>query len=933
MSDQYLDNLLDPTLEWIGGTEKLAAAYAKKLGTTGTPVAVNGSAPSGAGQVLVTTSTTAATWQTLPSYGDASGPGSSANNEVAAFSGTGGKTLKNTGILYTNLIVEGDSRLTNARTPTAHHASHENGGADEISVSGLSGVLADPQIPNTHHTYHENGGSDEISVSGLSGVLADPQVANKLNTSGSPVVISSTAPTAGQVLTASSATAASWETPAGGGGGGSGTITGPGTTLTGAIPTWGGTDGTTLVDSGVLVSQLVQTTDGRLSNARTPLQHSSDHKHGGTDEVGTASPGPNAILKATSSGTIASGWIPYGTSSTTVCVGNDSRLTNDRVASGIRTASGVVVTSAAAAPSAGQVLTALNATSASWQTPSGGGGSTSGAAVVTTDSYEVPGATLADVPNVSIPLSASTAYGIGGILSLTQTTATGVVGVALKYTGTVNSFLVKSDLNNSVTAESTQMTNASGGTALVDSSARNTGGPFATTLEGIISTATSGNLQLMVQRSAGTTTLNQGSGFWVRPLASLTGVATGGGGSGGGGGGGGGGGASGPMKIGTNFWFISGQSGWWTGEQPMINGVNWTTAYGSPSGAGSLASTNIWNPTWSNELTPYSALRFMDWQATNGTPIVTWASRRTATDNNYESWGEGTFNQTPAGNNRPLALEWLIDACNRFDKDLWLNFPVKANDDYFAQAASMVLAKLKPTLKVYLEFSNENWNGAFPAFNYSIAQGAAMPSNFTSLFGDQWRRAQGWCVWRSIKIWEAFENAFGGDFATRCKRVYAYSGDYNIGTSAMSIIFNNATYNPNDHKPDCIAIAPYFGGELNGATATQSQMRASINDTLNTRFSEPLADCATYDADLVCYEAGQSIYSNNSATIQGASWWFDEYTYYLDQLAAKGCKLVMHYTHTGRWSGSDGWGAKASTGQALASAPKYNALLTWAGNH
>lgn len=34
--------------------------------------------------------------------------------------------------------------------PPAHHTTHENGGADEISVAGLSGVLADPQTPASH---------------------------------------------------------------------------------------------------------------------------------------------------------------------------------------------------------------------------------------------------------------------------------------------------------------------------------------------------------------------------------------------------------------------------------------------------------------------------------------------------------------------------------------------------------------------------------------------------------------------------------------------------------------------------------------------------------------------------------------------------------------------------------------------------------------
>lgn len=79
-----------------------------------------------------------------------------------------------------------------------HAATHENGGSDEISVAGLSGLLADPQTPiigggandavagndprlsdartpTAHAASHQNGGGDEISVAGLSGLLADPQ--------------------------------------------------------------------------------------------------------------------------------------------------------------------------------------------------------------------------------------------------------------------------------------------------------------------------------------------------------------------------------------------------------------------------------------------------------------------------------------------------------------------------------------------------------------------------------------------------------------------------------------------------------------------------------------------------------------------------------------------------------------------------------------
>jgi len=73
--------------------------------------------------------------------------------------------------------------------PAAHKLSHQDGGADEISVTGLSGLLADGQTPLAHKTSHENGGADEISVLGLSGLLADGQTplahATSHNTGGS----------------------------------------------------------------------------------------------------------------------------------------------------------------------------------------------------------------------------------------------------------------------------------------------------------------------------------------------------------------------------------------------------------------------------------------------------------------------------------------------------------------------------------------------------------------------------------------------------------------------------------------------------------------------------------------------------------------------------------------------------------------------------
>ena len=53
--------------------------------------------------------------------------------------------------------------------PSAHATSHQNGGADEINVAGLSGELADAQSPKTHAASHSDGGTDEVSVLNLGG--------------------------------------------------------------------------------------------------------------------------------------------------------------------------------------------------------------------------------------------------------------------------------------------------------------------------------------------------------------------------------------------------------------------------------------------------------------------------------------------------------------------------------------------------------------------------------------------------------------------------------------------------------------------------------------------------------------------------------------------------------------------------------------------
>lgn len=115
----------------------------------------------------------------------------------------------------------------------------------------------------------------------------------------------------------------------GSGGGGGGDIDG---VTAGVGLTGGGTSGTVTLNVayGTSGTTAAVGNDSRLSNARTPTSHAASHQNGGSDEVGTATAAANAIPKAGGAGTLAIGWIPLGSSGTTVTVGNDSRLSDAR---------------------------------------------------------------------------------------------------------------------------------------------------------------------------------------------------------------------------------------------------------------------------------------------------------------------------------------------------------------------------------------------------------------------------------------------------------------------------------------------------------------------------------------------------------------------------------------------------------------------------
>ena len=183
-----------------------------------------------------------------------------------------------------------------------HAPRHEAGGADQIDVTGLSGLLADSQTPTSHAASHESGGSDAIASLPTSDQKAAMDASNAPDTS-NPFLTSNDAATpishaASHQLGGSdeinvnglSGVLADSQTPS----------------LHASSHESGGSDeinvnglSGVLADSQTPISHAashqlggsdqinVNGLSGVLADAQTPTSHAASHKIGGSDEIDT----------------------------------------------------------------------------------------------------------------------------------------------------------------------------------------------------------------------------------------------------------------------------------------------------------------------------------------------------------------------------------------------------------------------------------------------------------------------------------------------------------------------------------------------------------------------------------------------------------------------------------------------------------------------
>jgi len=88
--------------------------------------------------------------------------------------------------------------------------------------------------------------------------------------------------------------------------------------------------------------------------------------------------------------------------------------------------------------------------------------------------------------------------------------------------------------------------------------------------------------------------------------------------------------------------------------------------------------TQPFNPAFLKLLSPFKVLRFMDWAGTNGSQLANWSDRTTP-----------SFETQSAVHG--VSLEYMIQLANTLHADPWFTIPIRANDDFVRQFATLVL--------------------------------------------------------------------------------------------------------------------------------------------------------------------------------------------------------------------------------------------------
>lgn len=289
------------------------------------------------------------------------------------------------------------------------------------------------------------------------------------------------------------------------------------------------------------------------------------------------------------------------------------------------------------------------------------------------------------------------------------------------------------------------------------------------------------------------------------------------------------------------------------------------------------ATTQVFTDSFKQHVARFPVLRFMDWLHSNdNVNEVEWTDR---TPVNWASYG------TRYG----VPWEVCIQLCNELHRDAWINVPIAASNAYVTKLANLFKSKLEPDRKLYIELSNEVWNGSFPQYvvnrNAAVAEVGAGGSNL-AYFGETGTDFEQHC-WalrryarRLMEIKKLFCNVYGESaFGTTIRPVFSNQVAW-TETFKQGLEYINRNYGAPSKFYYALAGAPYFGATETSSSMTAEQILDGMQACVDS-YKDPYATPELhrmvgmgvwYGLHVFAYEGGPDTFGpNNIAAKKAAS--------------------------------------------------------------
>lgn len=263
-------------------------------------------------------------------------------------------------------------------------------------------------------------------------------------------------------------------------------------------------------------------------------------------------------------------------------------------------------------------------------------------------------------------------------------------------------------------------------------------------------------------------------------------------------------------------------------------------------------------------------LRAMDWVHANGNTQRHWSDR---------SDPERTQHLGRAG----VPWERVIELANTNGSDLWINIPVAADDDYVRQLALLLRQRLRPGLRLYLEYSNEVWNAGFAQFHDNLRLTRrtleARPDSPLRHDGenDINRLATRHVAERLWEISNIFRSVYGAAANDVLRPVLATQA-VQPALLQLQLDYLQAVHGPVVQYLHAVAIAPYFNlgpqQETEGLETGQvlDAMEASLQRLeRQNQFETHLALARWHGLQALAYEGGSDTFGPGSIEAKRAA--------------------------------------------------------------